>query len=120
MKKLFQLIIVIGISFSMNSCYYDSIYEPVVGDDNGGEVPTDLTYTDDIESIFGFCSSCHNENLSPDLREGFAYESLVPEYVTPNNAEASELYIVLNDGHQNLSSAQISLVKAWIDQGAIE
>ena len=120
MKKIFQIIIIISIGLTLNSCYYDSIYEPVVGVDNGGEVTTDLTFSNDIESIFGFCSSCHNGNQSPDLREGFAYESLVPEYVTPSNAEASQLYIVLNGGHQNLPSSQLALIKAWIDQGAIE
>ena len=105
----------------MNSCYYDSIYEADdIGGDNGGNIPTEVTFTTDIEPIFGFCSSCHGENLSPDLREGFAYDALVPSYVTPNNAEGSELYIVLEAGHQNLTSSQIALVKAWIDQGALE
>ena len=105
----------------MNSCYYDSIYEADdIGGDNGGDIPTEVTFTTEIEPIFGFCSSCHGESLSPDLREGFAYDALVPNYVTPNNAEGSELYTFLFAGHQNLSSSQIALVKAWIDQGALE
>ena len=120
MKKIFQLILTISIGLTLNSCYYDSIYEPIVIDDNGGGTPIELTYSNDIESIFGFCSSCHNENLSPDLREGFAYDALIPDYVTPTNAEASQLYTVLNGGHQSLPANQIALIKAWIDQGAIE
>ena len=119
MKKIFQLIITISIGLTLNSCYYDSLYEPIIID-NGGDVTTDLTFTNDIESIFGFCSSCHNENLSPDLREGFAYDALIPNYVTPNNSEDSQLYIFLNGGHQSLPANQIALIKAWIDQGAIE
>lgn len=120
MKKLFQLIIIISIGLTLNSCYYDSIYEPIVVDDNGGTTTTDLTFTNDIESIFGFCSSCHNGNLDPDLRAGFAYDALIPEYVTPNSSEDSQLYTFLNNGHQSLPANQLALIKAWIDQGAIE
>lgn len=120
MKKIFQLIITISIGLTLNSCYYDSIYEPIVDDNNGTDTPTDLTYTDDIDSIFGFCSSCHNGSLDPDLREGFAYDALVPGYVTPNDSEGSQLYIFLNNGHQNLTASQLEVIKNWIDQGAIE
>ena len=118
MKKIFQTIIIISIGLTLNSCYYDSIYEPIVSDDIGDE--TEITYTNDIAPIFTSCLGCHNGSQAPDLSEGNAYNALVPDYVTPNDAEASPLYIKLEDGHQNLPQSRLDLVKAWIDQGALE
>jgi len=122
MKKLFQFIVMIIMSFSINSCYYDSIYEPIDDGNGPGTDPgEELTYTNDIAPIFGFCSNCHNGSQNPDLREENAYNSLVPDYVIAFDAEASRLYIKLNDeGHQNLSASRLLLVKTWIDQGALE
>ena len=120
MKKLFQLIVVIGISFSMSSCYYDSIYEPIANDGGDDGDVTEITFSNDIAPIFGFCSNCHNGSQVPDLREENAYNSLVPDYVIEFDAEASPLFIKLDDGHQNLPQSRLDLVKAWIDQGALE
>lgn len=120
MKKLFQILAIIGICLSLDSCYYDSIYEPIADDDDGSTIE-EVTYTNDIAPIFGFCSNCHDgESQNPDLRDGNAYNSLVPTYVTAFDAEASPLYIKLNGGHQNLPASRLELVKTWIDQGAIE
>lgn len=118
MKKLFQLFLITGLSLSLNSCYYDSINEPI--DDGNGGLTEDLTFSKDIAPIFEFCSNCHNGTQNPDLRTGNAYNSLVPAYVIPNDAEASPLYIQLKGGHQNLPASRLELVKKWIDQGAIE
>ena len=101
----------------MSSCYYDSIYEPQNPDD--GDV-TEITYSNDIAPIFNFCANCHNGSQVPDLREGNAYNSLVPDYVIAFDADASPLYIKLDDGHQGLPQSRLNLVKAWIDQGALE
>ena len=119
MKKLFQTLVIIGISLSLDSCYYDSIYEPIVDDENGSTT-VEVTYNNDIAPIFGFCSNCHDGSQNPDLRDGNAYNSLVPAYVTAFDAEASPLYIKLDDGHQNLPASRLELVKTWINQGAIE
>ena len=116
MKKLVQLLILIIFSLSLNSCYYDSIYEPI--DDGSGGTTEPLTFTNDIEPIFGFCSNCHNGTQNPDLRSGNAYNSLVPTYVIANNAEASPLYLKLKGGHQNLPASRLELIKTWINQGA--
>ena len=118
MKKLFQILVIIGICLSLDSCYYDSIYEPIADDD--GSTTEEVTYNNDIAPIFGFCSNCHNGSQNPDLSDGNAYNSLVPNYVTAFDADASPLYIKLDDGHQNLPAIRIELVKTWIDQGAIE
>ncbi|WP_345190507.1 hypothetical protein [Algibacter agarivorans] len=119
MKKLFQILAIIGICLSLDSCYYDSIYEPIADDDDGSTIE-EVTYNNDIAPIFGFCSNCHNGSQDPDLSEGNAYNSLVPAYVTAFDAEASPLYIKLEDGHQNQPASRIELVKTWIDQGALE
>ncbi len=119
MKKLFQILVIIGISLSLDSCYYDSIYEPIANDDDGSNTE-EVTYTNDLASIFGFCSNCHDGSQNPDLRDENAYNSLVPNYVTAFDAEASPLYIKLIDGHQNLPASRIELFKTWIDQGALE
>lgn len=117
MKRILQLAIIITTSFLMSSCYYDSIYEPQnLGD---GEV-NEVTYSNDIAPIFNFCANCHNGSQVPDLREGSAYNALVPDYVVPFDADASPLYIKLDDGHQGLPQSRLNLVKAWIDQGALE
>jgi len=120
MKKLFQLMIIIGFGLTLNSCYYDSIYEPQDIGDGGGDVTEEITYDTDIAPIFGFCSNCHNGSQVPDLREGNAYNALVPDYVTPFDAAASPLYIQLEGGHQNLPASRLSLVEEWINQGALE
>ena len=119
MKKLFQTLVIIGICLSLDSCYYDSIYEPIT-DDNDGSAIEEVTYNDDIAPIFGFCSNCHDGGQNPDLRDGNAYNSLVPTYVTAFDAEVSPLYLKLIDGHQNLPAIRLELVKTWIDQGAKE
>ena len=119
MKKLFQLVTLITVGSLMNSCYYDSIYEPEDLGDGDGDV-TLITYDNNIAPIFAACANCHNGNQAPDLSDGNAYNSLVPDYVIEFNAEASPLYIKLEGGHQNLPPSRIDLVKAWIDQGALE
>jgi hypothetical protein len=121
MKKPLQIVILITVSLCMNSCYYDSIYEPIVdGNDNGNGDVTEITYSNDIAPIFNFCANCHNGTQVPDLRAANAYNSLVPDYVIEFDAEASPLYIKLEDGHQSLPQSRLNLVKAWIDQGALE
>ncbi len=122
MKKIFQILIIVFAGLVMNSCYYDELQEKVIP-----ELPTDpddpnyveIKFGADIQPIFtSNCILCHNDSRNPDLREGFAYSSLVPEYVIAKDADASRLYIKLAGGHQNLATDKISLIKTWINQGA--
>ena len=122
MKKLFQIVLVSSLSLLCLSCYYDEIIEEIVE-----EIPTDPDDPDYVEIKFGAdiqpiftdnCINCHNENRNPDLRVGNAYSALLPDYVTPENADASLLYTQLVDGHQNLNANKIELIKGWINQGA--
>ena len=122
MKKIFQILIIVCGGLLMNSCYYDELQERIIP-----ELPTDpddpdyveILYGTDIQPIFTkSCIGCHNDSRNPDLREGYSYSSLVPEYVIAKDAEASRLYTKLAGGHQNLATDKISLIKTWINQGA--
>ncbi|WP_372770364.1 hypothetical protein [Lutibacter sp.] len=116
MKKIFQILLIVCVGLAMNSCYYDELQEKVIP-----ELPSDvdILFGTQIQPIFtANCIGCHNTSRNPDLREGFAYSALVPQYVTAGNAAESKLYNQLKDGHQNLATANLSLIKTWINQGA--
>lgn len=127
MKKLIKLIMLLSIGLFLNSCYYDAYPEYEDIDTGGGgeePIPTVVSFGTDIQPLFSKCTGCHKGAFpSPDLRAGESYSSLVPEFVTANNAEGSKLYNYLpGNGHHDvgftMSASQIALLKAWIDQGA--
>jgi hypothetical protein len=124
MKKLLQFLIIISVSLFMTSCYYDAFIE--LPDDGGGIVPpTDISFKSDIEPLFVRCAGCHNGTQNPDLREGNAYNAIVPRYVIAGDADDSELFNKLPGiGHPidvgfSLSADQIATIKGWINQGAL-
>ncbi len=125
MKKLFQLLILITISLFVSSCYYESIYEPVSEDEDNLE---NISYQNDINPLWAQCVGCHNGNEPPDLREDVSYDNLLNGFVIPNNAEESILYksllgldgVSLMPPGSQWSDAKINLVKAWINQGALD
>lgn len=122
MKKLFKIVLVSSLSLLCFSCYYDETIEEIV------EIPDIpdtqvVSYGTEIQPIFSKCTGCHAANVSPDLRTGNSYNALVPKYVTANNVDASRLYNYLpGKGHHDvgieLSTNEIALIKAWINQGA--
>jgi hypothetical protein len=107
------------------SCYYDELVVEELPD-----IPEEqeISFQTDIEPLFSQggrdCTQCHNGSTDPDLRAGNAYNAIVPEYVVPGDAEASELYQKLPGvGHPFdvgfvLNTDEIALIKAWIDRGA--
>ena len=108
----------------MNSCYYDELLERPIP-----EIPTDpddpdyveISYGTEIQPIFNSnCIGCHNASNILDLREGVSYNNLVPEYVVAGDADISELYTTVNSGHGTASTDQKSLIKGWINQGALD
>lgn len=124
MKKIFQILIIVCGGLLMNSCYYDDIQEPVIPElptDPGDPNYVEIKFGVDIQPVFtdNNCTACHDDSLNPDLREGNSYDALVPEYVTANNADGSPLIIQLAEGHQNLATDKITLIKTWINQGAV-
>lgn len=125
MKKFLSYILgFMLISFSV-SCYYDELFIPEIPD-----IPVDqeISFATDIEPLFTQdgkdCTQCHDGSTDPDLRAGNAYAAIVPDYVVPGDAEASELYQNLPgrglhfDVGFSLNVDEQSLIKAWIDRGA--
>lgn len=125
MKKLFQIVLVSSLSLLCFSCYYDELVERPI-DAPPGEVPgEDISYQNEIQPIWTKdCISCHPNSSQPDLRQGFSYESLVPDYVIAGNPGGSELYIKLPGNNHpvdvgfELSEEDEALIYYWIEQGA--
>lgn len=120
MKKTVKLIsnaALLVLLLSLTGCYYDELQVrelPVIEED--------VTFDADIQNIItdNNCMQCHTASRNPDLREGFAYDALVPAYAIPNDSEGSLLLTKLIGGHRSVSTTEIALIKAWIDQGAQE
>lgn len=115
MKKLLRIMLVTGISLMSFSCYYDELQVAEIP-----PIEEDVSFAKDIQPIFNDnnCMQCHNASRNPDLRDGLAYASLVPAYATANDSEGSILLAKLVGGHRSVSTTNIALIKAWIDQGA--
>lgn len=113
------------ISLTMNSCYYDSIYEPIVNDDDNTE-PELISYQNDIIPLWGQCVGCHNGNEPPNFSDDVSYNELLNGFVVPGDADASILYksllgidgVPLMPPGAQWPDAKINLVKDWINQGA--
>lgn len=114
-------------SLVLAACDNDKFPEP--------EVKDNVSFALDIQPILtDNCATCHNPaEVEPDLREGYAYESmedLIDEGdIIPGNAEGSELVEMLEwnseDGNNMppaspLSPLNIALIKKWIDEGALD
>jgi cytochrome c551/c552 len=118
MKKIVKLMskaAVLMLMLSLTGCYYDDLQV--------AEIPVieeDVSFATDIQTIFNDndCMQCHDASRDPDLREGFAYAALVPDYAIPNDSEGSQLLAKLVDGHRSVGATEKALIKAWIEQGA--
>jgi len=127
MTTILKRLIALGFCLGSYSCYYDQALEEAVIPD----IPEDqvILFSTDIEPLFSRsgkqCTICHNGAVqNPDLREGKAYNSLVPEYVTAGDASGSPFYQHLPGNNHaidvgfTLSVEEIALIKSWIDRGA--
>jgi hypothetical protein len=125
MKKLFQIILIITMGLSLNSCYYDAFPEEEIIDN-----PTpneDVSYQSDIIPLWVQCVGCHNGNEPPDLRDNVSYNELINGFIVPGDADASTLYnsllgingVPLMPPGSQWSDTKINLVKDWINQGAL-
>ena len=124
MNKIFQFALLVIMSMSVTSCYYDSIYEDVVDNSTPTE---DVSYQNDIIPLWVQCIGCHNGTEPPDLNDNVSYNELLNGYVVPGDADASILYKSLF-GIDNVSlmppgsmwpATKTDLVKDWINQGAL-
>jgi len=130
MKKIHKPILVasVGVGLLLGACDNDKFpEEEIVVKDN-------VSFALDIQPILTLeCATCHNPSeAEPDLREGFAYESLMnleEGAIVPGNAEGSELVEMLEwaEGVDNpmppagrMSPLKIALIKKWIDEGALD
>ncbi|MGI9546634.1 MAG: hypothetical protein ACR2MM_05330 [Flavobacteriaceae bacterium] len=126
MKILLHKVLTLLLCLLCFSCYYDEAVEVIIP-----EIPEnqEVSFASDIQPIFiqdgKDCTTCHNGTVAdPDLREGNAYNAIVPDYVVAGNAEASELFQKLPGNNHPieagfiLNADEIALIKAWIDRGA--
>ncbi len=128
MKKVIKLFVLGGALVLLAACENDKFEEelPVVKDN--------VSFALDIQPILNVqCAGCHNPaaNVEPDLREDFAYSSLMEgdeEGIIPGDSEGSELVEMLEwnseDGNNMpkatpLSPLNIALIRKWIDEGAL-
>ena len=121
MKKIFYLFVLILFLMTFNACHYTDI---VPGEGGNVEISEDISYANTIEPIFKTqsCTNCHPTMKKPDLTAGNSYASLTDgEYLNTKKPEKSELLIVAapeGEHAAKLTSAQVELIIAWIDQGA--
>jgi hypothetical protein len=76
----------------------------------------------DIQPIFNAnCISCHGSALSPDLRDGKSYQSLIKGGYVSLPAESSKLYSKISGGSHLSRSTETERLKVlyWITQGAL-
>jgi hypothetical protein len=125
MKKLFQFVILITMSLSVSSCYYDSVYEAT--EPIGPDGPEELSYQADILPLWGQCVGCHNGSVPPNLEDAVSYDELLNGYVIPGDSGASILYksllgldgVSLMPPGSQWPDTKINAVRDWIDQGAL-
>lgn len=109
-------------SLFMTSCYYDAELEPI--DDGGTD---EVLYQNNIVPLWVQCTGCHKAGGDAPNMQDNSYNNLLNGYVVPNNAEASILYksllgiggVPLMPPGSKWPDSKINLVKAWIDQGAL-
>ncbi|MBK8699650.1 MAG: hypothetical protein IPN29_08910 [Saprospiraceae bacterium] len=120
----FKSLVILLLSLSMSSCYYDETVLIEESEDVG-----DISFSNDIIPIFNqSCSTtgCHSGSVSPDLRADKAYSALTNgNYINAADPANSELYLWMK-GSKNLpmpltgpNAAYNAKVLAWIKQGAL-
>ena len=130
MKNILRIFILVSMGLFLNSCYYDSFPQDI-DDGGGGEIPDVVSYEKDIMPLWvGECVACHPTLAPPDLTPENSYNSLLNGFVEAGDSESSSLYIIsypwswcfaYADLPNNIwPKSQTDLVKAWIDQGALD
>lgn len=121
MRKVFVIIITALFIGTFHSCHYTDI---VPFENEQESISDNVSFDTDIEPIFQAqsCTSCHPDTYSPNLRTGYAYESLTEKgYVNADIPENSLIYLIpspMGDHFGKYTSEQAQLLLAWIEQGA--
>lgn len=121
-KKINNTGVIILFAFSLVflvfSCEKYSYEPPSLNPDE------EISFQSDIIPIFkNNCVGCHGGSISPDLRAGNAYESLMDGYISSdpeNDPESSEIYQKLQESSHSARASEIEKLKilSWIRQGA--
>ena len=129
MKNILKIFILVSMGLFLNSCYYDS-FPQEIDDGGGGEIPEVVSYKNDIMPLWeGQCVACHPTQAPPDLTPENSYNSLLNGFVEAGDSESSSLYLSLIHApgvspmptpNNIWPKSQTDLVKAWIDQGALD
>lgn len=108
-------------------------------EDVTGEVQSNVSFADDIQPIFNArCVSCHGDSLTNGGLNLTSYQSATSgsgarygdDFIVPGNASESGLVDSIEpnpdsgvsrmpQGGPFLSGTQIELIKAWINEGAL-
>lgn len=121
MKKLISFAFVALMGLFYTSCQYVDI---VPDDGSSVEVSDNLSFSTDVEPIFQeqSCTNCHPGMKAPNLTAGNAYSALMDgDYVNKKNPSESLIITKVAPGAShaaNLTSAQVQIITAWIEQGA--
>ncbi|MGZ0016036.1 c-type cytochrome [Yeosuana sp. AK3] len=123
MKKIFQFLLVTGLSLMTFSCYYDEL-----ADQTNLPLPQNISFQNQVQPVFNQnCANCHNGSQNPDLRSGNSFTALIGgNFVIPSNSENSILYkSLIGQGAPlmppsgGISQTKINIIKQWIDEGAL-
>lgn len=129
MKKIFSLFVFLGIVFSSCVTNVEDVSQPAEEPD---EV---ISYSEDVQPIFNQnCTVCHGNNGGISL---VSYQATTSgngnnygaNLIIPNDADASGLIDKLEPNPDfgqimpqggSLTATEIAIIKAWINQGALD
>jgi len=127
LKNLLLLTSIVGAVLYFSSCeQYQYLVEndvPPPSDTTGDSVIV-ISFKKSVEPIFTTdnCIACHKAGKNPDLRTGYAYQSLKNGGHVEQPAATSKLYVKItkDPGHSSMMPLKASkdTIYMWIDQGA--
>lgn len=85
--------------------------------------PENVSFSKDVQPIFtAKCIVCHGGSKSPDLREGYSYNSLTAtsKYINTESPAQSYFYKVISTGKmaKYLNDYDRAIILRWIELGA--
>lgn len=123
---LLSICIVVGLIYFSSCENYQFIVEsgPPPVDTTGNDSTKLVSFVKSVEPIFTVdnCIGCHKSGKNPDLRTGYAYQSLKTGGFVEPPAATSKLYVKITKdaGHSSMIKQKESkdTIYMWIEQGA--
>lgn len=111
LNLLLYLLVIVGAT----SCEYTKD-DPVI-------TPENVSFNNDVQPIFtAKCTGCHGGSISPDLREGYSYNSLTStsKYINTESPVQSYFYQKISTGSmaQYCNDNDRAIILRWIELGA--